>query len=86
MILDASNAFNREREIQKKENSSINWEEDKNIIKQYLRQEYPLTNSKIDKTIQTRKLKYIDVDKYQSFSLKYQAEKLMANMKNSKKI
>ena len=47
--------------------SSINWEEEKEIIKQFLHQEYPLTNKKIDKIIQDKKEKYIDINKYQTF-------------------
>ena len=58
---------NPPKENQITKTSSIKWEEEKEIIKQYLRQEYPLTNSKIDKIIQSKKIKYIDIDKYHSF-------------------
>ena len=66
--------------------SSINWEEEKEIIKQFLHQEYPLTTKKIDKIIKDKKEKYIDINKYKTFFLKLQAEKLMKNIKKSRKL
>ena len=44
------------KEIQKPKTASINWEEDKEVIKQYLNKEYPLTNAKIDKIIKNKKI------------------------------
>ena len=73
-------------ENQNTKNPIINWKEEKEIIKEYLHQEYPLTNKKIDKIIEGKREKYIDRDKYRKFFFKFQSKKLMANIKKSKNL
>lgn len=67
----------------------VNWEEEKEIIKKFLYQEYPLTYKKINKIIEEKKEKYIDIDKYQKFFLNYKLknyQKILKNQKNSVKL
>ena len=63
---DAEKKFKKGKEVKK---AKIDWEEEKDVIKKYLSQEYPLINSqKINKIIEEKADKYIDIDKYKSFS------------------
>ena len=77
--------FQKEDEKQKKK--KINWEEEKEIIKKYLSERYPLSEQKIDAIIEDKAEKFIDMDKYKSFFLRHQAknftEKIKKNRKNS---
>merc|ERR1711872_457093 len=73
--------FQKENEKEKK---NINWEEEKDILQQFLRQKYPLSNSKISKIIEEKAEKYINMDEYKSFFLKYQSKNLSENIKKSK--
>ena len=73
--------FQKENEKEKK---NINWEEEKDILQQFLRQKYPLSNSKISKIIEEKAEKYINMDEYKSFFLKYQSRNLSENIKKSK--
>ena len=57
--------FQKEDEKQKKK--KINWEEEKEIIKKYLSERYPLSEQKIDAIIEDKAEKFIDMDKYKSF-------------------
>ena len=62
---NAEKKFKKEKEIKE---TKIDWEEEKDIIKKYLSQEYTLMNSqKIDKIIEEKADEYIDVDKYKFF-------------------
>ena len=60
--------FQKEKEKQKKK---IDWEEEKDVLKAYLHQTYPLSQNKIDRIIEEKAENYIDLDKFQSFFLKY---------------
>ena len=73
--------FQKENE---KEKNNINWEEEKDILQQFLRQKYPLSNSKISKILEEKAEKYINMDEYKSFFLKYQSRNLSENIKKSK--
>ena len=76
---DAEKKFKKGKEVKK---PKIDWEEEKDAIKKYLGQEYPLINSqKINKIIEEKADKYIDIDKYKSFFLKYQSNKATENIK-----
>ena len=76
---DAEKKFKKGKEVKK---AKIDWEEEKDVIKKYLSQEYPLINSqKINKIIEEKADKYIDIDKYKSFFLKYQSNKATENIK-----
>lgn len=78
-----------EKKIQKedeKQKTKIDWEEEKDILKKYLSEKYPLSNKKIEKIINERAEKYIDMDKYQSYFLKNQSKNLTEKIKKSKKL
>ena len=80
---------NVEKKIQKedeKQRTKIDWEEEKDILKKYLSEKYPLSNKKIEKIINERAEKYIDMDKYQSYFLKNQSKNLTEKIKKSKKL
>ena len=81
------NSFKKstEKKLQKeneKEKKNINWEEEKDILQQFLRQKYPLSNSKISKIIEEKAEKYINMDEYKSFFLKYQSKICLKTLKN----
>ena len=78
-----------EKKIQKedeKQKTKIDWEEEKDILKKYLSEKYPLSNKKIEKIINERAEKYIDMDEYQSYFLKNQSKNLTEKIKKSKKL
>ena len=78
-----------EKKIQKedeKQKKKIDWEEEKDILKTYLAQRYPLNAKKIEKIINERAEKYIDLDKYQSYFLQHQSKNLTEKIKKSKKL
>ena len=78
-----------EKKIQKedeKQKTKIDWEEEKDILKKYLSEKYPLSNKKIENIINERAEKYIDMDKYQSYFLKHQSKNLTEKIKKSKKL
>lgn len=60
----------------------IDWEEERECLKEYLREKYPLTIAKIEKIISERSTKYINIKEYQSWFLKNQEKKVLKNMKN----
>ena len=76
--------FQKEDEKQKKK--TINWEEEKEIIKKYLSERYPLSQQKIDAIIEDQAEKFIDMDKYKSFFLRHQANNFSEKIKKSKKL
>ena len=55
----------------------------KEVLEKFLSKEYPLTPEKLEKIIKEKKGKYIDIEKYQKFFLKYQSKKLMSKMKTT---
>ena len=57
--------FQKEDEKQKKK--TINWEEEKEIIKKCLSEIYPLCQQKIVAIIEDKAEKFIDIDNYKSF-------------------
>ena len=78
-----------EKKIQKedeKQKTKIDWEEEKDILKKYLSEKYPLSKKKIEKIINERAEKYIDMDEYQSYFLKNQSKNLTEKIKKSKKL
>ena len=81
---DNEKKFQKEDEKQKKK--KINWEEEKEIIKKYLSERYPLSHQKIDAIIKDKAEKFIDMDKYKSFFLRHQAKNLTEKIKKSKKL
>ena len=77
---------NTEKKIEKedeKQRTKIDWEEEKDILKKYLSEKYPLSNKKIEKIINERAEKYIDMDKYQSYFLKNQSKNLTEKIKKT---
>ena len=80
---------NTEKKIEKedeKQRTKIDWEEEKDILKKYLSEKYPLSNKKIEKIINERAEKYIDMDTYQSYFLKHQSQNLTEKLRKSKKL
>ena len=80
---------NTEKKIEKedeKQRTKIDWEEEKDILKKYLSEKYPLSNKKIEKIINERADKYIDMDTYQSYFLKHQSQNLTEKLRKSKKL
>ena len=78
-----------EKKIQKedeKQKTKINWEEEKDILKKYLSEKYPLSSKKIEKIINERAEKYIDMEKYQSYFLKHQSKNLTEKIRKTKKL
>ena len=76
---DVETKFQKEAE---KKKTTIDWEEEKDVLKKFIHQEYPLiTNTKLNKIIDERNEKYIDFTKYKSFFLKFQASNLVENIK-----
>ena len=69
-----------------KKKTKIDWEEEKDIIKKYLSQKYPLTTSKISRIIQEQAEKYINFKEYKAFFLKEQSKNLSDNIKKAKKL
>merc|ERR1712148_12854 len=75
-----------QKEDEKQKKKKINWEEEKEIIKKYLSERYPLSHQKIDAIIKDKAEKFIDMDKYKSFFLRHQAKNLTEKIKKSKKL
>ena len=78
-----------EKKIQEKdgkEKKKIDWEEEKDILKKYLSEKYPLSSTKISRIIQEQAEKYINMEEYKSFFLKYQSKNLSDNIKKSKRL
>ena len=63
---NATKRFQKENEEKKK---TIDWEEEKDILKQFLNKEYPLSPQKINKIIDEKNEKYINIERYKSFFL-----------------
>ena len=62
----------KEKETTSKTIGNVDWEEDKDTIRQFLREEYPLkTSEKIEEILTKKSLKYLDVKNTKSFSLNY---------------
>ena len=62
-------------------------EEDKDAIREYLSEEYPLkTTEKIEEILRKNSVKYLDLSKYQKFFLKFQSKTLNDKIKRSKKL
>ena len=80
---DNEKKFQKEDEKQKKK--KINWEEEKEIIKKYLSERYPLSHQKIDAIIKDKAEKFIDMDKYKSFFLRHQAKNFTEKIKKIEK-
>ena len=59
-----------------KQQTKIDWEEEKDILKKYLSEKYPLNVKKIEKIINKRAEKCIAMDKYQSYFSKHQSKNL----------
>ena len=51
-----------QKEDEKQEKKNTNWEEEKEIIKKYLRERYPLSHQKLDAIIESNAEKFIDMD------------------------
>ena len=75
-----------QKEDGKQKKKTINWEEEKEIIKKYLSERYPLSEQKIDAIIEDKAEKFIDMDKYKSFFLRHQAKNFTEKIKKSKKL
>merc|ERR1711954_157588 len=56
------------------------------VLKAYLHQTYPLSQNKIDRIIEEKAENYIDLDKYQSFFLKYQSKNFSEKLKKPTKL
>ena len=75
--------FQKEKEKQKKK---IDWEEEKDVLKAYLHKTYSLNQNKVDRIIEEKAENYIDLDKYQSFFLKYQSKNFSEKLKTPTKL
>lgn len=75
--------FQKEKEKQKKK---IDWEEEKDVLKAYLHKTYSLNQNKVDRIIEEKAEHYIDLDKYQSFFLKYQSKNFTEKLKKPTKL
>ena len=75
--------FQKEKEKQKKK---IDWEEEKDVLKAYLHKTYSLNQNKVDRIIEEKAENYIDLDKYQSFFLKYQSKNFSEKLKKPTKL
>ena len=78
-----------EKKIQEKdgkEKKKIDWEDEKDILKKYLSEKYPLSSKKIEKIINERAEKYIDMENYQSYFLKHQSKNLTEKIRKTKKL
>ena len=85
----SSSKKNVEKKVQKeneKQKKKINWEEEKDVLQAYLRKTYPLTKEKINRIIEEKLDRYIDMEKYKSFFLKEQAKNFSEKLKKSKKL
>ena len=76
----------KNQEEDREEKTKIDWEEEKEIIKKYLHQKYPLTTSKISRIIQEQAEKYINFQEYKAFFLREQSKNLSDNIKKAKKL
>ena len=76
----------KNQEEDREEKTKIDWEEEKDIIKKYLSQKYPLTTSKISRIIQEQAKKYIHFQEYKAFFLREQSKNLSDNIKKAKKL
>lgn len=77
----------KEKETTSKTIGNVDWEEDKDTIRQFLREEYPLkTSEKIEEILTKKSLKYLDVKKYEKFFLRLQSKRLNEKMRRSKKL
>ena len=67
----------KEKETTSKTIGNVDWEEDKDTIRAYLRKEYPLkTTEKIEEILRKKSTKYLDLQKYQKFFLKIRSKTL----------
>ena len=57
----------RVRRLPKYLKKTMNWEKEKEVLKSYLHQEYPLSEKKIEIIISKSQEKYIGMDRYKSF-------------------
>jgi len=77
----------KEKETTSKTIGNVDWEEDKDTIREFLYQEYPLkTSEKIEEILTKKSLKYLDIGKYEKFFLKLQSKRLNDKMRRSKKL
>ena len=77
----------KEKETTSKTIGNVDWEEDKDAIRQYLSEEYPLkTTEKIEEILRKKSVKYLDLNKYRKFFLKLQSKRLNDKMRRSKKL
>ena len=77
----------KEKETTSKTIGNVDWEEDKDAIRQYLSEEYPLkTTEKIEEILRKKSVKYLDLSKYRKFFLKFQSKTLNDKIKRSKKL
>ena len=68
-----------------KKEKKINWEEEKDVIESYFRQRHPMISErKRNKIIEEKAEKYIDLEEYKTFFLKYQTKKLADKLKSRK--
>ena len=75
--------FQKEKDKQKKK---IDWEEEKDVLKAYLHKTYSLNQNKVDRIIEEKADNYIDLDKYQSFFLKYQSKNFSEKLEKPTKL
>mgnify|MGYP006975741522 CR=1 FL=1 len=63
IVIDQKNG-EKGKETTPKTIGNVDWEEDKDAIRQYLREEYPLkTTEKIEEILRKKSLKYLDISK-----------------------
>ena len=77
---------NKIQEKDGKEKKKNDWEEEKYVLKKYLSEKYPLSRTKISRIIQEQAEKYINMEEYKSFFLKYQSKNLSDHIKKSKRL
>ena len=64
-----------------KKEKKINWEEEKDVIESYFRQRHSMISErKHNKIIEEKAEKYIDLEEYKTFFLKYQTKNYLPQM------
>ena len=62
----------KEKETTSKTIGNVDWEEDIYTIREYPRKEYPLkTTEKVEEILRKNSVEYLDLSKYQKFSLNF---------------
>ena len=72
--ISKKNATKRSQKENEEKKKTIDLEEEKDILKKFLNQRYPLIPKIMDKISEEKSEKYINIDKHKSFFLKHQSK------------